>query len=184
MDLQTKENDNQQNIPSPLSPIIGKEMIKETREEECVERIESSTNIDFILLTPEITPSAGEEPVGERIETVMLESESAVAIVSSEGVTSSNLSEECASKESLVSPIVEEVPPTWTLTEAPTEPSTETVSEVPPEAPVTENAGGFYDVLEDGIMNGRVEIQVSGRKVASTHVEYFLRLQVTQPDPT
>jgi hypothetical protein len=39
--------------------------------------------------------------------------------------------------------------------------------------------GGFYDVLEDGILNGRIQIQVSGRKVAASHVEYFLRIQVT-----
>lgn len=38
--------------------------------------------------------------------------------------------------------------------------------------------GGFYDILQDGILNGRIQIQVSGRKVTSSHVEYFLRVQV------
>lgn len=45
------------------------------------------------------------------------------------------------------------------------------------------NRGGFYDILENGILHGRIQIQVSGRKVTSTHVEYFLRVQVCVLSP-
>jgi hypothetical protein len=188
----SKENENQENIASPFrsgSRTGSKKEITKILKDAPAERVELPINIDFGLKTPERGSSLGE--VMETVVTVPKEIETVLPLplVMVECVPTP---EECQPVELIIEPTTAPTPiiePATELTIAsttepviePTKDPIETIS--PPENQSSESGGGgFYDVLEDGIMNGRIEIQVSGRKVTSTHVEYFLRLQILAPD--
>mmetsp|Transcript_14547 Transcript_14547/g.21917 ORF Transcript_14547/g.21917 Transcript_14547/m.21917 type:complete len:512 (+) Transcript_14547:134-1669(+) len=42
--------------------------------------------------------------------------------------------------------------------------------------------GGFYDVLETGLYDKRVYMEITGRKIRDTYVEYVIHVKVLKPD--